>query len=108
MLRTLLIRDFVIVEQIELEFSAGFSVLTGETGAGKSILIDALSLCLGGRGDASMVREGANKADLCAEFSTTSACDAWAAHTLFQLGMTPLRSTKPGNEASSCPAPRIS
>jgi DNA repair protein RecN (Recombination protein N) len=53
MLRTLSIRDFVIVDHIELEFSSGFSVLTGETGAGKSILIDALSLTLGGRGDAS-------------------------------------------------------
>ena len=95
MLRTLLIRDFVIVEQIELEFSAGFSVLTGETGAGKSILIDALSLCLGGRGDASMVREGANKADLCAEFSTTSACDAWMVEQGIELndGMIILRRT---------------
>lgn len=79
MLRTLTIRDFVIVDHIELEFSAGFSVLTGETGAGKSILIDALSLALGGRGDASMVREGASKADICAEFSSTAACDAWLA-----------------------------
>ena len=56
MLRTLTIRDFVIVDTIELEFSNGFTVLTGETGAGKSILIDALQLALGGRGDASMVR----------------------------------------------------
>lgn len=79
MLRTLTIRDFVIVEHIELEFSAGFSVLTGETGAGKSILIDALSLALGGRGDASMVREGASKADICAEFSSNASCDAWLA-----------------------------
>lgn len=79
MLRTLTIRDFVIVEHIELEFSAGFSVLTGETGAGKSILIDALSLTLGGRGDASMVREGAAKADICAEFSSNVSCDSWLA-----------------------------
>ena len=79
MLRTLTIRDFVIVEHIELEFSAGFSVLTGETGAGKSILIDALSLTLGGRGDASMVREGAAKADICAEFSANSSCADWLA-----------------------------
>jgi len=70
MLRTLTIRDFVIVDCIELEFSSGFSVLTGETGAGKSILIDALALALGGRGDASVVREGAAKADISAEFST--------------------------------------
>jgi len=55
MLRTLSIRDFVIVDAIELEFAPGFSVFTGETGAGKSILIDALALALGGRGDASVV-----------------------------------------------------
>ena len=79
MLRTLTIRDFVIVEHIELEFSAGFSVLTGETGAGKSILIDALSLTLGGRGDASMVRENASKADISAEFSANASCEAWLA-----------------------------
>jgi DNA repair protein RecN (Recombination protein N) len=77
MLRTLSIRDFVIVDSIELEFAPGFSVFTGETGAGKSILIDALALALGGRGDASMVREGAAKTDISAEFSTTADADAW-------------------------------
>jgi DNA repair protein RecN (Recombination protein N) len=77
MLRTLSIRDFVIVDAIELEFAPGFSVFTGETGAGKSILIDALALALGGRGDASMVREGAAKTDISAEFSTTAEADAW-------------------------------
>lgn len=77
MLRTLAIRDFVIVDAIELEFSAGFTVFTGETGAGKSILIDALSLSLGGRGDASMVREGAARADISAEFSVDQNTTAW-------------------------------
>ena len=77
MLRTLAIRDFVIVDVLELEFSSGFSVLTGETGAGKSILIDALSLALGGRGDASMVRESASKADISAEFSLSDAISQW-------------------------------
>ncbi|QJE00404.1 DNA repair protein RecN [Massilia forsythiae] len=77
MLRTLTIRDFVIVDTIELEFANGFSVFTGETGAGKSILIDALQLALGGRGDASMVREGAPKADISAEFALTPAAVAW-------------------------------
>lgn len=77
MLRTLTIRDFVIVDAIELEFSNGFSVFTGETGAGKSILIDALQLTLGGRGDASMVREGAAKADITADFSPTAAASSW-------------------------------
>ena len=56
MLRTLAIHDFVIVDAMEIDLSAGFSVFTGETGAGKSILIDALTLALGGRADASVVR----------------------------------------------------
>ena len=77
MLRTLSIRDFVIVDTIELEFGAGFSVFTGETGAGKSILIDALTLALGGRGDASVVREGAAKADISADFAPSAAALAW-------------------------------
>src|SRR3954466_15551514 len=76
MLRTLTIRDFVIVDAIELEFSNGFSVFTGETGAGKSILIDALQLALGGRGEASMVREGAARADIPADFPVTPAAKA--------------------------------
>ena len=77
MLRTLSIRDFVIVDAIELEFAPGFSVFTGETGAGKSILIDALALALGGRGDASVVREGAAKADITADFSVSDDAAAW-------------------------------
>ncbi|MDY7545592.1 DNA repair protein RecN [Glaciimonas sp. CA11.2] len=72
MLRTLSIRDFVIVDAIELDLASGFTVFTGETGAGKSILIDALALALGGRGDASVVREGAAKADISAEFSVSN------------------------------------
>ncbi|MSQ88225.1 MAG: DNA repair protein RecN, partial [Betaproteobacteria bacterium] len=68
MLRALGIRDFVIVERVELETGAGFSVLTGETGAGKSILVDAIELLVGGRAEASLVREGAERAELSAEF----------------------------------------
>lgn len=64
MLRQLSLRDFVIVDRLELEFAAGFSVLTGETGAGKSILIDALALALGERGDAGVVRAGCDKAEI--------------------------------------------
>ena len=60
MLRVLNIRDFVIVERLDLEFSSGFTVLTGETGAGKSILIDALSMVLGERGGSDVVRDGAD------------------------------------------------
>lgn len=85
MLRTLSIRDFVIVDTIELEFSAGFTVFTGETGAGKSILIDALTLALGGRGDASVVREGAAKADITADFAANEAADAWLAANEFAV-----------------------
>ena len=68
MLRTLSIRDFVIVDSLDLEFHSGFTVLTGETGAGKSILIDALALALGERGDAAVVRAGCERADISAEF----------------------------------------
>lgn len=68
MLRTLNIRDFVIVERLELEFERGFTVLTGETGAGKSILVDALALVLGERADAIVVRQGAERAEITAEF----------------------------------------
>ncbi|MCD2514865.1 DNA repair protein RecN [Massilia sp. G4R7] len=85
MLRTLTIRDFVIVDTIELEFSNGFTVFTGETGAGKSILIDALQLALGGRGDASMVREGAAKADITAEFVLGTTPRSWLAANEFNV-----------------------
>lgn len=68
MLCQLTLRDFVIVDRLELEFSAGFGTLTGETGAGKSILIDALALALGERADAGVVRAGCEKAEVVAEF----------------------------------------
>jgi DNA repair protein RecN (Recombination protein N) len=64
MLQALSIRNFVIVEQLDLEFSQGFTTLTGETGAGKSILIDALSLALGARNEGEVVRSGCDKADI--------------------------------------------
>ncbi|MCH8180672.1 MAG: DNA repair protein RecN [Proteobacteria bacterium] len=73
MLRRLSLRDFVIVSELDIELGAGFTALTGETGAGKSILIDALQLTLGSRGDAGVVREGAARADLTAEFDVSPA-----------------------------------
>ncbi|MFM8665827.1 MAG: AAA family ATPase, partial [Betaproteobacteria bacterium] len=79
MLRRLSIRDFVIVTSLELDFHAGFSVLTGETGAGKSILIDALQLALGQRADALVVREGAARADISAEFDCPRSLLPWLA-----------------------------
>ena len=77
MLLNLHLKDFVIVEDLTLEVGPGFTVLTGETGAGKSILIDALQLILGGRGDASVVREGAARAQLTAEFDLTPTVRTW-------------------------------
>lgn len=72
MLKFLSVRDFVIVSSLELDFSSGFTALTGETGAGKSILIGALSLALGERGDAAMVRNGCERAEIAAEFDITT------------------------------------
>jgi DNA repair protein RecN (Recombination protein N) len=77
MLRRLSLRDVVIVAELELELGPGFTVLTGETGAGKSILIDALQLALGQRADAAMVREGAARAEVSAEFDSPPALAAW-------------------------------
>ena len=77
MLTTLSLRDFVIVDSLSLDVSRGFTVLTGETGAGKSILIDALELVLGGRADAGVVREGCDRANIVAEFSVTKRTRAW-------------------------------
>lgn len=76
MLQSLAIRDFVIVDQLDLEFDTGFTVLTGETGAGKSILIDALSLALGARGEGGVTRAGCDKAEISAIFSIANNLDA--------------------------------
>ncbi|MDH4051707.1 MAG: DNA repair protein RecN [Rubrivivax sp.] len=77
MLRRLALRDVAIVPELALEFEAGFTVLTGETGAGKSILIDALQLALGARADATLVREGASRAEVSAEFDSPPALAGW-------------------------------
>ena len=77
MLRRLSLRDVVIVAELEIELGAGFTVLTGETGAGKSILVDALQLALGNRADAALVREGAARAEVAAEFDTPASLLPW-------------------------------
>ncbi len=93
MLQALTIRDFVIIDRLELEFAPGFGALTGETGAGKSILIDALSLVLGERADASVVRHGAQRAEIAAEFSVAanSPLAAWLAENGYETDTCLLR-----------------
>ena len=91
MLRRLALRDFVIVRELEVEFGGGFSVLTGETGAGKSILVDALQLALGSRGDAGVVREGAVRAEIGAEFDAPPSLAAW----LDEAGFEPADADEP-------------
>jgi DNA repair protein RecN (Recombination protein N) len=85
-LKRIALRDFVIVRELELDLHAGFSVLTGETGAGKSILIDALQLALGARAEASVVREGAMRAEITAEFDAEPALAAWLDEAGFEAG----------------------
>jgi DNA repair protein RecN (Recombination protein N) len=76
-LKRITLRDFVIVHELDLELDGGFSVLTGETGAGKSILIDALQLALGARADPVVVREGAARTDISAEFDVPPTLGPW-------------------------------
>lgn len=83
-LRRIALRDFVIVRELELDLSTGFTVLTGETGAGKSILIDALQLALGARADAGVVREGASRAEISAEFDMSPGLQPWLERAGFE------------------------
>lgn len=86
MLRRLTLRDFVIVTALEVDLGTGFTALTGETGAGKSILIDALQLALGSRSDSGVVREGAARADITAEFEPSAALMNTLGPWLLQAG----------------------
>ncbi|MDR1709640.1 MAG: DNA repair protein RecN [Candidatus Accumulibacter sp.] len=88
MLRRLTIRDFVLVDRLELEFSPGFGALTGETGAGKSILVDALAFVLGERADAGLIRAGRERAEVAAEFSSeaSEALSGWLRENDFEAG----------------------
>lgn len=85
MLRSLTIRDFVLVDALELDFETGFTALTGETGAGKSIMIDALSLALGARAEGNPVRVGQSRAEITAEFDLTAIASARAWLTTNEL-----------------------
>src|SRR6059058_893861 len=87
-LKRIALRDFVIVRELELDLEHGFSVLTGETGAGKSILVDALQLALGSRAEAAVVREGAQRAEISAEFDLPPALAPWLQEAGFDAGDT--------------------
>jgi DNA repair protein RecN (Recombination protein N) len=76
-LKNISLRDFVIVRELALDLEGGFTVLTGETGAGKSILIDALQLALGARADAGVVREGAQRCEISATFDVPASLGGW-------------------------------
>ena len=76
MLQQLSIQNYATVDRLEIEFQPGMSVITGETGAGKSIILGALGLTLGDRADKTVVRSGANKTDICAEFDTSNIKEA--------------------------------
>ncbi|MEN9911560.1 MAG: hypothetical protein RI956_4 [Pseudomonadota bacterium] len=77
MLLNLDLKNFVLIERTHLEFSSGLTTLTGETGAGKSILLDALSFVLGGKADINWIRHGQNKADISATFTPNQAAYQW-------------------------------
>jgi DNA repair protein RecN (Recombination protein N) len=87
-LRSISLRDFVIVKELDLDLRDGFTVLTGETGAGKSILIDALQLALGARADAGVVREGAQRCEISAEFDSPASLLGWFEEAGFTAGDT--------------------
>ena len=89
-LKRIVLRDFVIVDELELDLAAGFTVLTGETGAGKSILIDALQLATGSRAEAVLIREGASRTEVCAEFDCPPTLVAWIDDAGFERGDTVL------------------
>jgi DNA repair protein RecN (Recombination protein N) len=86
MLRRLALRDFVLVHRLELELTPGFTVLTGETGAGKSILVDALQFVLGARADVASVREGTPRAEVSAEFDPPASLAEWLEAAGFEAG----------------------
>lgn len=85
-LNRIVLRDFVLVKELELDLSDGFTVLTGETGAGKSILIGALQLVTGGRADSGLIREGCSRTDVSAEFDNSEPLQQWLVQAGFEAG----------------------
>jgi len=85
-LKRIVLRDFVIVSELELDLASGFTVLTGETGAGKSILIDALQLVTGARADTGVIREGASRTEVSAEFDGAATLQGWLEEAGFEPG----------------------
>lgn len=103
MLRALSVRQFAIIEHLELDFPSGFTVITGETGAGKSILIDALGQLLGDRADSSLVASGAEQADLTATFELDQGhpAEAWlCSQALNEDGLLLIRRVLPASGSS--------
>ena len=87
-LKSISLRDFVIVRELALDLADGFTVLTGETGAGKSILIDALQLALGARADVGVIREGATRTEVSVEFDCPALCHPWLHEAGFDVADT--------------------
>lgn len=87
-LKRIVLRDFVIVSELELDLAQGFTALTGETGAGKSILIDALQLVTGARADTGVIREGASRTEVSAEFDSSTSLQSWLEEAGFEPGDT--------------------
>ena len=79
MILSLSIRDFVLIDRLDIEPGAGFTALTGETGAGKSIILDALSLAMGHGSDRAMIRAGQDQSSVAVEFSPPVSHPVWAA-----------------------------
>ena len=112
-LKRIVLRDFVIVSELELDLRQGFTVLTGETGAGKSILIDALQLVTGARADTGVIREGASRTEVSAEFDAAPPCRAgWkkpglspATPCCCAARSTPRARAAPGSTAARPPPP---
>ena len=100
-LKRIVLRDFVIVSELNLELAGGFTVLTGETGAGKSILIDALQLVTGGRADVNVIREGCARTEVSAEFEVTTNILRWLDEAGFDQEVTLLLRRTVDNQGKS-------